>query len=1004
LFFAIVTVIIVIIIWLFVVLFHLITINAIIKIMRVLKKIKMDCEKIISGEIITADFDIVSNELAIHLFVKGVDSKKYLLKDYNFKPYFLLLGENIEVLKKKIEGFDIRINYSQDDKNDNDKNKSEKVGLKNEEIGYVTGIDIVEKRVGLYDKKLLKIYVNSPNSLIRIKDEILKKLSIDRVNEKGKDNIFVFEHDIPFEKRYILDNGLTPFTQYDFVCKIRQKETNDKDNEDSGLSDELLINSTIKVNKGFNGELKDNINSTKKKISVTGDFNDEKYNQKDNIDCFEILRIIKKPDKHQKQKDLEGIKKNTGSSDYSNSIVGSEHNNDNNTNKQSNLGYSLIAFDIETYVSRIDEINPKKDPILMITLVGELNGKEVNKALVSKIIELDKIKKSIKEIEIDKRDIEFFEDEKSMIERFFLIVKEMSPDFLVGYNSDSFDLRFISERTKMLKIKMDFGYLGEKFKESQGNDFFFKIPGIVNFDLYKYLKRAGGRSLNVESYSLNDVSKYLLGEQKIDLDPLELTKYWDDKNQVKILEFVGYCQRDSFLTFKIAKNMLPSLIEQSKILSLLPEDTSRLSFSQLVEWFLIRKSCDWNYLIPNRPDNKEMITRRSKRFEGAFVFQPKPDLYQKIAVFDFRSLYPTIIISHNISPETYNSLNPKDKCIKVPDSKDFFNNDKKGFLSTALDEIISKRIFIKEQIKKIKDKESFEFKLLYAREQTLKTIANSAYGYLGYERARWYCFGCAKAVTAFGRHYIHNVIDSANESGFMVLYSDTDSVFIQLNKKSIDEAKDFVNEINKKLPTGMELEYEGFYKSAIFVFSKGGNEGAKKRYALMDEHGNVTIKGFETIRRNWSNLGKKLQREVLRIILDKNDVKKAIGFVMQTIKDVRERNVELSDFMITTKLTKKISNYSSRGPHVAAAIKMREKGLSVEPGTLIRYIIAKPKNAKNKQRISDNVMLFEDACIDDYDEEYYIEKQLIPAVESIFKTLGKDIDEKKGKQTNLSSF
>lgn len=925
----------------------------------------MSEEKIISAEIIAADFEMSSIGLAVRLFVRALDGKKYLLKDYNFKPYFLLSGENLERLKEKIIGFEIKNNCA-----DNDESGSEKERLKEIKKDYVTNAEIIEKRVGLEDKKLLKIYVDSPNNIIKIKDELLKKLNSDKANKE----ILVFEYDIPFEKRYLLDNGLTPFTQYDFICLNLKKEPDYKRSVNANLktNSDLEVKTHLDSNYEFNAHSKLGLD---RKFSVNDDFN-----------SFEIIKYIKKPDKNLKEEELINKKEFAGK------------------NRERVLEYSLIAFDIETYVSKIDEINPKKDPILMITFRGQIKGKDFYKALVSKKINLENSNKTLKEFEIDAKDIEFFEDERTMIERFFSIIRSESPDFLVGYNSDNFDLRFVSERAKNLKIDMDFGFLGERVKESQGSDFFLRIPGVVNFDLYKYLRRAGGRSLNVESYSLNDVSKYLLGEEKLDLDPLELTKYWESNNETKILEFVKYCIQDSNLTFKISKSMLPSLIEQSRILSLLPEDTSRLSFSQLVEWFLIRKSCDWNYLIPNRPDTKEMISRRTKRFEGAFVFQPKPNLYQRIAVFDFRSLYPTIIISHNISPETYNSPCPEDKGINVPDGKDFFSNVKKGFLSRALDEIVTKRIKIKGDIKELDTTKSYSFKLLHAQEQTLKTIANSTYGYLGYERARWYCFGCAKAVTAFGRHYIHNVIDTANKSGFAVLYSDTDSVFIQLNEKSIEEAKKFVEGVNNGLPKGMELEYEGFYKRAIFVFSKTGSEGAKKRYALIDEQGNLTIKGFETIRRNWSNIGKKLQREVLKIILDENDVEKAMEFVMKAIKDVKERKVNLSDLVITTKLTKKISSYSSIGPHVTAAIRMREKGINVEPGTLIRYVVSKPTNSKGRQKISDNVMLFEDATIDDYDDEYYIEKQLVPAIESIFKTLGKEINLGKGRQSSLRSF
>ncbi len=882
----------------------------------------MESEKIVSGQIMSVDYEESLGKLAVLLYIKDTNEKKHMLKDYSFKPYFLLSGKNLEVLKDKIKDFKI-VNETKTVSEEGNQNSSSL-----DENYKILDVQVVEKVVGLIDEKLLKVYVNSPNGIVKVKNEVLKKFS----DEDDTNELFAFEYDLPFEKRYLLDMGLSPFTQYDFVCQNSNKDDLSKQTKQANEFDVLK---TI------------------------------------NFESIKNLRI-----------------------EEPTAILG----------KGSELNYSLIAFDIETYVSKPDEINPRKDPILMITLVGQLNGKDFCKGLVSKKISLTKIDLGQKGFRIETKDVEFFTTEKEMINRFFSIIRDTSPDFLVGYNSDGFDLKFISERAKVLKLKMDFGFFGRELRESEGSDFFLKIPGVVNLDLYKYLRRAGGRSLNVESYSLNDVSKYLLGEEKIDLDPLDLTRYWDQNDEKMIFNFLNYCAVDSSLTYKIAKSMLPSLIEQSRVLSLLPEDTSRLSFSQLVEWFLIRKSCDWNCLIPNRPDNKEMIKRRAKRFEGAFVFQPKPGLYQRIAVFDFRSLYPTIITSHNISPETFNAKSKASKQIKVPNGDDYFSNEKQGFLSRALDEIITKRIMIKREIKDIKERDSFNFKLLYAREQTLKTIANSAYGYLGYERARWYCFGCAKAVTAFGRHYIHKVIDSANKNGFNVLYSDTDSVFIQLNEKGIDEAKRFVDSINDDLPKGMELEYEGFYKSGIFVFSKSGNEGAKKRYALIDEEKNLTIKGFETVRRNWSKLGKKLQKGVLRIILDENNIDKAIDFVMKTIDDVKKRNVDLCDLVIITKLTKKISSYSAIGPHVSAAIKMREKGISVEPGMLIKYIIAKPKNSKGRQKISDNVMLFDDASIDDYDDDYYIEKQLIPSVESIFKTLGKEINPEKSRQSSLSSF
>src|SRR3989338_8943051 len=124
-----------------------------------------------------------------------------------------------------------------------------------------------------------------------------------------------------------------------------------------------------------------------------------------------------------------------------------------------------------------------------------------------------------------------------------------------------------------------------------------------------------------------------------------------------------------------------------KLIGLAPAEVSRMSFEQLVEWYLIKEAPEFNELAPNRPDYDDERKRRMESYEGGFVYEPTPGLYKNVAVFDFRSLYPTIISSHNISPDTI--VYGKDSSDGV--LKGFtFKTDRKGFVSTVIDNVIQR--------------------------------------------------------------------------------------------------------------------------------------------------------------------------------------------------------------------------------------------------------------------------------------------------------------------------
>lgn len=641
----------------------------------------------------------------------------------------------------------------------------------------------------------------------------------------------------------------------------------------------------------------------------------------------------------------------------------------------------ILSVDIETY-SPSKNIDPEKNPIIMIAL----HGKDYQKVFTWKKFKT-------------KHDyVEFVGSEFDLIEKFKEALNNYKPDILTGYFSDGFDLPYINTRAKKYKIKLDLGLDNSELIIDAKNVPKARIKGIIHLDVFRFIRRILGAAMHTDSYNLNAVAEELLGEKKDDVKLEDLPKVWDDEPS-KLEPFIGYNLRDAVLTYNLAEKVMPTAIELVKIVGLSIFEISRMGFSQLVEWYLLRQLPNYNEVAPNKPRYDEIRKRRTQHYKGGFVFKPNPGLYQDIVVFDFRSLYPTIVSSHNISPGTLNCECCKDSAKRSPtDEEYYFCNNKKGFIPSLIEDLITRRMRIKEIIKKSSDE---ELSFLDARQNALKLLANSFYGYLGFYGARWYCLECAKATTAWGRHYIQDVIKKAQDKGFLVLYSDTDSIFLSLKGKTNKDANLFVEKINSELPGLMELENEGFYPSGIFVSAKIGDFGAKKKYALMSEDGTLKVKGFESVRRNWSLIAKEAQEEVLNIILKENDKEKAVNHVKKIIGKLRDNKIDVERVIINTQLQKNLSDYSSKGPHVVVAERMQSQGISVGPGLTVQYVVT-----VGGDTIGSRSKLPSEVTKEDYDPDYYISNQVIPAVESIFKVIGyskEDLLEHK-EQKKLDGF
>ncbi len=807
-----------------------------------------------------AAYKVVEGKPVIYLYGRTIDENQICVTYDRFEPYFYVIPKDGLNISEKLQKIRIEDNGN---------------------ISYVTRTETLVKRFFGKEVFVIKVFTNLPSSIPIIKDAIKEWEIVESI----------YEYDIPFVRRYLIDNNITPLTLHQAIG---------------------------------------NFSNPKSRVAIF---------DADNIEQIST-ETLREP--------------------------------------------RVLAFDIETYSPFDLMIDAEKNPIIMLSFYA----KDFKTVFVWKSFET----------KIDY--INFVDSEEELIKKFKEVIEDYKPDILTGYFSDGFDLPYLKTRADKYKIKLDIGLDYSELKIKSGKVSTASITGISHLDIFKFVKKIIGTTLETSSYDLNAVASELLGEKKHDVHLADLPYIWD--NNLNALErFCEYNLNDSILTYNLTIKMLPTLIEMVKIVNLPIYDVNRMGFSQLVEWYIIKQTPSFNEIIPNKPNYDDIQRRKADTYEGGFVFEPKPGLYKDIVVFDFRSLYPTILSSHNIGPDTINSICCKDTAQEISveaDKKYWFCSKRKGFISVLIEDLITRRIRIKEIIREEHDE---KYVFLDARQNSLKLLANSFYGFLGFFGARWYSLDCAKCTTALGRHYIQKVIENAQKDGFFVVYGDTDSVFMTLDNKLREDAKNFADAINKELPGLMELEFEGFYPAGIFVSAKLGAFGAKKKYALLSDEGVLKIRGFETVRRNWSLIAKSVQEKVLNIILREHDTKKALEYVKSVINDLRNKKVALEKVIIQTQLQKDILSYAAKGPHVAVAQRLKNRGIPIGAGSIIKYVVTQGSDIiRNRSKLPEEVKE------SDYDADYYINNQVIPSVERIFNVLGytkEDLLETK-EQTKLEVF
>jgi DNA polymerase I len=552
-------------------------------------------------------------------------------------------------------------------------------------------------------------------------------------------------------------------------------------------------------------------------------------------------------------------------------------------------------------------------------------------------------------------------DDQQIIQQVSKYMQEFDPDVIVSYGGNSADWNYLVKRCRILGRTFNVDRAGSEPHTSVYGHVSF--TGRANVDLADFMDVFA----DVKVRTLWNLAKHLgvKTERQQPIEDIEFAAYWDNPQKRK--ELKQFSLNNARRVQACADLLLDFAVEFSR-LTVLPLDhvmTAATGFR--VESFLIKQVQKIGELTPKR------LQQPYVPYAGGLVLAPKPGLHEDIAVLDFKSMYPNIMITYNLSPDTYippGEQKPEAGVNVAPEVNYKFRKAPPGFYKEALEYLIAEREQIRRQMKTLNPK-SVEYQVLDARQKATKIVTNAAYGYAGWIGARWYIKPVAESASAWGRHIILSASKMAEDKGLTVVYGDTDSLFL---KNSPDHILELQKEIRQRW--GLEVEVGEVYRRLFFT-------EAKKRYAGLRSDGSLDIVGLEVIRGDWAEVAKTVQEQVLRIILKEESKSKAVKYVQEVIANLRTKKVPFRDLVIWKTLTKPVDGYAVRASHVEAAKMLADKGWRLTTGDKVGYVIL-----KGKGRLYSRVKPYQFADYNEVDTEYYVTNQVVPAAARVLEFFG----------------
>ncbi|GAA5952659.1 hypothetical protein JCM10213_005216 [Rhodosporidiobolus nylandii] len=661
----------------------------------------------------------------------------------------------------------------------------------------------------------------------------------------------------------------------------------------------------------------------------------------------------------------------------------------------------ILSFDIECAGRKGIFPEPDIDPVIQIANMVTRQGE--SKPFIRNVFTLNTC------AHIVGSDVLEFKKEGEMLSAWRKFVEEVDPDLIIGYNTSQFDLPYLMDRAKALKVA-DFPYFSRlKGIKTEVKDTHFSSKAYGNRDsketamdgrLQLDILQVMQRDYKLRSYTLNSVCAHFLGEQKEDVHHSVITDL-QNGNAESRRRLAVYCLKDAYLPQRLMDKLMCFInyIEMSRVTGI--PFNYLLSRGQQIKVIsqLYRKALEDGYVIPALKQEGS-----DEQYEGATVLEPEQGYYDvPIATLDFASLYPSIMQAHNLCYTTLldariaQTLNLREgeDYVRTPNGDLFvMTHKRKGLLPTILEDLLSARKRARAELKNEKD--PFKRAVLDGRQLALKVSANSVYGFTGATIGKLPCLPISMSVTAYGREMIEktkeavqNRYNTANgyEYDATVIYGDTDSVMVRFGCPDLETAMKLGAEaaeyVTSQFIKPIKLEFEKVYFPYLLI--------SKKRYAGLywtkpEKYDKMDTKGIETVRRDNCRLVVTVIDTCLRKMLIERDVKGAEAYAKQVISDLLQNRVDLSQLVITKALAK--ADYAVKQAHteLAARMKARDAGSAPALGDRVAYVIIKgTKDARAYEKSEDPLYVLENNI--PIDTKYYLENQLSKPLMRIFEPI-----------------
>ena len=511
-------------------------------------------------------------------------------------------------------------------------------------------------------------------------------------------------------------------------------------------------------------------------------------------------------------------------------------------------------------------------------------------------------------------------EERRLIEEFVKTIIADDPDVITGYNIGGYDFPLLVERAAATGL----GPLAigrERSAPREMGERLWKVTGRAVADAWWSVRR----DLKPKQETLQFVARTLLGDSKLDVDRREIEREWA-ADQDRVME---YCEHDADLALRILQRL--RTVEKAA-------DLATVAHLPLEEGMNGRTSLYIDALLIPRADAKGVgvpmshFAGRENPIEGGYVHPIRPGIYRWVVVLDFKSMYPSIIISRNLC---FTTLSPEGSTVAPSGARFLAASVRRGIIPEILADLLADRTRFRQAGQAATSAEMKEY--YDGLQNAVKVLMNSFYGVLASSFYRFTNKDIGAAITAFGREAITSIIRDLEADGFDVVYSDTDSVFVRSPVASLEGAREFGERVAKRFThEGVTFEFQSVFESFF-------SHGVKKRYVGRTAWPveDLVVRGYETRRTDAFDFQSAALLEVFDLVL-RGDTDGAVRRARELVQSVRNREVPVERLVIArTVRAESEYNESTREslPFLRVFKQLRSEGYDVIPGMRVAWIV-----------------------------------------------------------------